>query len=62
MSAAKPLQGKLAIVTGASKSNGIGFATAQVLAEQGADVSQFSWKPPPPISPDIYTYLLTYRV
>lgn len=39
MSAAKPFQGKLAIVTGAGKSNGIGFATAKLLAEQGADVS-----------------------
>lgn len=30
--------GKLAIVTGASKQNGIGFATAYALAEGGADV------------------------
>ncbi|KAH8901984.1 putative short-chain dehydrogenases/reductase [Coniochaeta sp. PMI_546] len=34
----KPLQGKLAIVTGAGKSNGVGFATATILAEQGADI------------------------
>ena len=33
------LQGKLAIVTGASKPNGIGAATAIALAEHGANVS-----------------------
>ncbi|EOO02488.1 putative 3-oxoacyl-(acyl-carrier-protein) reductase protein [Phaeoacremonium minimum UCRPA7] len=33
----KSLQGKIAIVTGAAKSNGVGFATAAVLAEQGAN-------------------------
>ncbi|ERT02412.1 3-oxoacyl-[acyl-carrier protein] reductase [Sporothrix schenckii 1099-18] len=32
------LQGKLAIVTGAGKSNGVGFATALTLAKQGADI------------------------
>ncbi len=31
-------KGKLAIVTGASKLNGIGYATAYVLAKGGADV------------------------
>lgn len=31
-------KGKLAIVTGASKLNGIGFATAYALAKGGADV------------------------
>jgi NAD(P)-dependent dehydrogenase (short-subunit alcohol dehydrogenase family) len=36
----KTLQGKIAIVTGAAKSNGVGFATAYALAEQGANVSQ----------------------
>lgn len=30
--------GKLAIITGASKLNGIGFATAHALAKRGADV------------------------
>ncbi|OAA65790.1 NAD(P)-binding domain protein [Niveomyces insectorum RCEF 264] len=35
---AKSFQGKLAIVTGAGKSNGVGFATAKLLAERGADV------------------------
>ncbi|KAJ9160746.1 NAD(P)-binding domain protein [Coniochaeta hoffmannii] len=38
MSSPKPLQGKLAIVTGAGKPNGVGFATATLLAEQGADI------------------------
>ncbi len=32
--------GKLAIVTGASKQNGIGYATAYALAKSGADVSR----------------------
>jgi 3-oxoacyl-[acyl-carrier protein] reductase len=32
------LEGKLAIVTGASKPNGIGAATAYALAEHGANV------------------------
>ncbi|KAH8657788.1 hypothetical protein BX600DRAFT_59163 [Xylariales sp. PMI_506] len=36
--AAKTLQGKLAIVTGAGKANGVGFAVAKLLAEQGADI------------------------
>jgi NAD(P)-dependent dehydrogenase (short-subunit alcohol dehydrogenase family) len=31
-------KGKLAIVTGASKLNGIGYATAYLLAKGGADV------------------------
>lgn len=31
-------QGKLAIVTGASKANGVGFATALALAQEGADI------------------------
>jgi len=39
MAGTKSLQGKIAIVTGAGKSNGIGFATAKALAEQGANVS-----------------------
>ncbi|KAJ6441052.1 short-chain dehydrogenase reductase sdr [Purpureocillium lavendulum] len=34
----KSLQGRLAIVTGAGKPNGVGFATAQLLAASGADV------------------------
>lgn len=38
MSFQKPLRGKLAIVTGSGKGNGIGFAIATVFAEQGADV------------------------
>jgi 3-oxoacyl-ACP reductase-like protein len=33
------LQGKVAIVTGASRTNGIGAATAYSLAEHGANVS-----------------------
>jgi NAD(P)-dependent dehydrogenase (short-subunit alcohol dehydrogenase family) len=36
---ANQLKGKLAIVTGAGKPNGVGFAVAKILAEQGADVS-----------------------
>lgn len=32
------LEGKLAIVTGAAKQNGIGFATAMLFAQNGADV------------------------
>ncbi|GJN82694.1 hypothetical protein PLIIFM63780_006237 [Purpureocillium lilacinum] len=35
---AKNLQGQLAIVTGAGKPNGVGFATARLLAEHGADI------------------------
>jgi NAD(P)-dependent dehydrogenase (short-subunit alcohol dehydrogenase family) len=35
------LHGKLAIVTGASKLNGIGAAAAIALAEHGANVSVF---------------------
>lgn len=31
-------KGKLAIVTGASKLNGIGYATALIFAKGGADV------------------------
>ena len=31
-------KGKLAIITGASKLNGIGYATAHILARGGADV------------------------
>lgn len=34
--------GKLAIITGASKQNGIGFATAYALAKAGADVCSSS--------------------
>ncbi|KAK2748442.1 hypothetical protein FQN55_004381 [Onygenales sp. PD_40] len=34
----KPLAGKVAIVTGASKMNGIGAATAIALAKKGADI------------------------
>lgn len=34
----KTLQGKIAIVTGASKQNGVGFAVAYALAEQGANI------------------------
>ena len=44
--ASNSLKGKLAIVTGASKLNGVGFATAKALAEQGADV-----RLPPPLCP-----------
>ena len=36
--APKEFSGKLAIITGAAKSTGIGLATALVLAQQGADV------------------------
>ena len=35
-------ENRLAIVTGASKHNGIGFATAYALAQEGVDVSQAS--------------------
>jgi 3-oxoacyl-[acyl-carrier protein] reductase len=35
----KSLSGNLAIVTGAGKPNGVGFAVAKILAQQGADVS-----------------------
>jgi NAD(P)-dependent dehydrogenase (short-subunit alcohol dehydrogenase family) len=35
----KAFAGKLAVVTGASKANGVGYATAYALAEQGANVS-----------------------
>ena len=35
----KDLAGKLAIVTGAAKPKGIGFAIAYLLASRGADVS-----------------------
>jgi 3-oxoacyl-[acyl-carrier protein] reductase len=35
---ATTFKGKLAMITGAAKENGIGFATAYALAEQGADV------------------------
>jgi NAD(P)-dependent dehydrogenase (short-subunit alcohol dehydrogenase family) len=35
-------KGKLVVITGAAKENGIGFATAYALAEQGADVRVFT--------------------
>jgi hypothetical protein len=47
--------GKLAIVTGASKLNGIGFATAYALAKAGADV----WKITPYFAtphPDVISF------
>jgi hypothetical protein len=37
-------EGKLAIITGASKPNGIGYATAYALAQAGADVSTLNSK------------------
>jgi NAD(P)-dependent dehydrogenase (short-subunit alcohol dehydrogenase family) len=40
MSSEQYLAGKTAIVTGASKSNGIGAATALALAKHGANVSR----------------------
>ncbi len=39
MSSHGEFTGKLAIVTGSSKQDGIGFATAYALAKLGADVS-----------------------
>jgi len=41
MSKDQYLAGKLAIVTGASKPNGIGAATAYTLASHGANVSNY---------------------
>ncbi|MCA1055699.1 SDR family oxidoreductase [Rossellomorea aquimaris] len=41
----KPLQGKTAIVTGASRSNGIGTAICLALAEAGADIFFTHWTP-----------------
>lgn len=38
MSSQGSLKGKLAIITGSGKANGIGFAVATALAELGADV------------------------
>lgn len=42
MSSEKYLAGKTAIVTGSSKLNGIGAATALTLAKHGANVSTYS--------------------
>lgn len=41
--AVQDFKGKLAIVTGGSKQNGIGFATAYALAKAGADVCHLEW-------------------
>jgi 3-oxoacyl-ACP reductase-like protein len=38
----RPLEGKVAIVTGSAKPNGIGFAVAKALAEKGSNVSAFN--------------------
>jgi hypothetical protein len=51
------LAGKLAIVTGASKHNGIGAATAYALAEHGANVSSL----PIPISSWCHSIILQLR-
>jgi 3-oxoacyl-[acyl-carrier protein] reductase len=40
-----PLSGRVALVTGVSRRNGIGFAIAKRLAEQGADLFVHSWAP-----------------
>ena len=40
-----PLSGRVALVTGVSRRIGIGFAIAQRLAQQGADVFIQSWMP-----------------
>ncbi len=40
-----PLSGRVALVTGVSRRIGIGFAIAQRLTEQGADVFIHSWAP-----------------
>ena len=42
MMSTKEYAGKLAIVTGDSKENGIGFATGYELAKAGADVRRAS--------------------
>jgi len=43
--AALPLAGKVAIVSGASRRNGIGAATCRALAAAGADVFFTTWQP-----------------
>jgi 3-oxoacyl-[acyl-carrier protein] reductase len=42
---AMPLAGRVALVTGVSRRNGIGFAIARRLAELGADLFLHSWAP-----------------
>lgn len=42
---ATPLAGRVALITGVSRRNGIGFAIARRLAEQGADLFLHSWAP-----------------
>jgi 3-oxoacyl-[acyl-carrier protein] reductase len=41
----EPLRGRVALVTGVSRRNGIGFAIARRLAEQGAELFLHSWEP-----------------
>ncbi|MFM9105680.1 MAG: SDR family oxidoreductase [Chloroflexota bacterium] len=45
MSDAKPLLGRAALVTGASRLAGIGAATCRALAARGADVAFTHWRP-----------------
>ncbi|MBX6340971.1 MAG: SDR family NAD(P)-dependent oxidoreductase, partial [Thermomicrobiaceae bacterium] len=41
----RPLEGRVALVTGVSRRRGIGFAIAARLAECGADLFVQSWEP-----------------